>query len=114
MKAQIPAEGILKKNDWGSSKAYQISCGCDDSEHDHNLWVESDETGINVTVYVNVKSPVWSLNRWQQIWTLMTKGYLTQESTLYMSEQQALNYSQTIKSAITDVEKFKKENHVNK
>jgi hypothetical protein len=107
MKAQTPAEGILKKNDWGSSKAYQISCSCGDSEHDHNLWVEADETGINITVYVNVKSSVWSLNRWQQIWTLMTKGYLTQESTLYMSEQQALNYSETIKSAAKDVKTFK-------
>jgi hypothetical protein len=107
MKVQTPAEGILKKNDWGNSKAYQISCGCGDPEHDHNLWVEADNTGVNVTVFVNVKSPLWSINRWQQIWTLLSKGYLAHESTLYMSEQQALNYSEAIKSAINDVKTFK-------
>jgi len=114
MKAQIPAEGILKKNDWGNAKAYQIACGCGDLTHDHNLWVEADETGVNITVYVNVKSPLWSMNRWRQVWALMTNGYLTQESTLYMSEQQALNYAETLKSAITDIKKFKKEDHGNK
>jgi hypothetical protein len=107
MKAQTPAEGILKRGDWGNTKAYQVICGCGDTEHDHNLWVEADETGVNITVYVNVKSPLWSMNRWQQVWTLLTKGYLTYESTLYMSEQQALNYSETIKSAVNDVKTFK-------
>jgi hypothetical protein len=113
MKAQTPAEGILKTNDWGSSKVYQIVCGCGNAEHNHNLWVESDETGINVTLYVNVKSPIWSLNRWKQIWTLLTKGYLTHESTLCMSEQQALNYAETLKLSINDVETFRKANNGN-
>jgi hypothetical protein len=67
MKAQAPAEGILKTNDWGDSKTYQVICGCGDTAHNHNLWVEADETGIEVTLYVNVKSPVWSMNRWKQI-----------------------------------------------
>jgi hypothetical protein len=108
MKAQTPAEGILKTNDWGDSKAYQIICGCGDAEHNHNLWVESDETGIEVTLYVNVKSPVWSMNRLKQIWRLLVDGYLTHESTLYMSKQQALNYAETLKTAIKDVETFRK------
>jgi hypothetical protein len=108
MKAQTPAEGILKTNDWGDSKVYQVVCGCGDTGHTHNLWVESDETGINVTLYVNVKSPLWSLNRWKQIWTLLVNGYLTHESTLYMSEQQALNYAETITSAIQEDQHYKK------
>lgn len=107
MKAQLPAEGILKRNDYGDSKVYQVVCGCGDSDHDHNLWIESDETGINVTLYVNVKSPFWSMNRLKQIWTLLTKGYTTHESTLYMSEQQAFNYAETLKTAIKDVKTFK-------
>jgi hypothetical protein len=113
MKAQTPAEGILKRGDWGDSKFYQIVCGCGDTNHDHNLWVESDETGINVTLYVNVKSPLWSMNRWKQIWTLLTKGYLKHESTLFMSEQQALNYAETVKTAINDVKTFRKAKHGN-
>lgn len=114
MKPQIPAEGILKKNDWGNAKAYQIICGCGDAAHDHNLWVEADDTGVNITIYVNVKSPLWSINRWQQAWELLTKGYLSYESTLYMSEQQALNYSETIKSAVNDVKTFKEASNDNK
>jgi hypothetical protein len=113
MKAQAPAEGILKTNDWGDSKTYQVICGCGDTAHNHNLWVEADETGIEVTLYVNVKSPVWSMNRWKQIWTLLTTGYLTHESTLYMSKQQALNYSETLKTAIKDVDTFRKANNGN-
>lgn len=113
MKAQAPAEGILKINDWGNSKTYQVICECGDTEHNHNLWVEADETGIEVTLYVNVKSPVWSMNRWKQIWTLLTTGYLTHESTLYMSTQQALNYSETLKTAIKDVDAFRKANNGN-
>jgi hypothetical protein len=108
MKAQTPAEGILKTNDWGDSKTYQIVCDCGDTDHNHNLWVEADETGVEVTLYVNVKSPVWSMNRLKQIWSLLINGYLTHESTVYMSKQQALNYAETLKSAIKDVETFRK------
>jgi hypothetical protein len=46
-------------------------------------------------------------------WTLLTTGYLTHESTLYMSKQQALNYSETLKTAIKDVDTFRKANNGN-
>jgi len=108
MNAQTPAEGILQSNDWGDSKVYQIVCGCGDSAHDHRLWVESDETGVNVTLYVNVKSPFWSMNRWRQIWKLITSGYLEHESTIFMSQQQAINYAETLKKAVKDVKEFRK------
>ena len=107
MKVQAPAEGILKRGDWGNTKTYQVVCGCSDPAHDHRLWVEAEDTGVNVTLYVDVKSPVWSMNRFKQIWELLTKGYLTHESTLYLSEQQALNYAETLKTAIKDVKTFK-------
>ena len=113
MKAQAPAEGILKTHDWGNTKTYQIVCGCSDPAHDHRLWVEAEDTGVNVTLYVDVKSPVWSMNRFKQIWTLLTTGYLTHESTLYMSEQQALNYAETLKAAVKDVKTFKEAHNGN-
>jgi len=108
MKAEKPAEGILKSGDWGSSKSYTVVCGCHDPDHEHTVWVEAEDIGVNVNIYVNVKSNFWSLNRWQQIWTLITKGYLQTETTIIMSEQQALNYAETLKSAIQDVKNFKK------
>lgn len=108
MKYQPPAEGILKKNDWGDSKVYNVVCGCGDPDHDHNVWVEADETGVNVTLYTNVKSDFWSMNRFKQIWTLITKGYLHHEATIFMSRQQAFNYAETLKSAVNDVVQFRK------
>ncbi len=108
MNAQIPAEGILKRNDWGDAKTYDIVCGCGQSDHTHNLWVESSEVGVEVNIYVETKSPFWSMNRFEQIWTLLTKGYLQHETTIHMSEQQALNYAETLKKAVQDVKGFKK------
>lgn len=109
MNAQPPAEGILKSNDWGDSKVYLVICGCGDSAHDHRLWVEADETGVNATLYVNIKSSFWSMNRWRQIWKLITNGYLEHESTIYMSQQQAINYAETLKQAVKDVKEFRKQ-----
>jgi hypothetical protein len=107
MKAQTPAEGILKKNDWGDAKMYQVVCDCGQPDHEHSLWVESDETGVSVNIYVTVKSPWWSMNRFKQIWTLITTGYLKHETTITMNEQAAFNYSETLKSAVKDVKEFK-------
>ena len=103
MKSQTPAEGILKSGDWGTSRSYQVVCGCSDPDHEHTVWVEAEDVGITVTIYAKVKSPVWSMNRWRQIWTLMTQGYLQHETTILMTEQQALNYAETLKTAMKEV-----------
>lgn len=108
MKAQTPAEGILKTGDFGDAMAYRVVCGCGQPDHEHNVWVEADETGIDVTIYATVKSPIWSMNRLKQMWRLMIDGYLEHETVVTMSEQQALNYAETLKSAIKDVETFRK------
>lgn len=110
MKAQTPAEGILKKNDWGNTKMYHVVCECGHPDHEHDLWVEADETGISVTIYAEVKSPWWSMNRFKQIWTLLTKGYLRQETVITMNEQAAFNYAETLKSAVKDVKAFRSKN----
>lgn len=136
MKAQKPAEGILKRNDFGDSKYYQVVCGCGQEYHDHNVEVEADETGVNVNIYVTVKSNYWSEtvekrydidNPWLQefdwfwkdlvngtirkiklTWELWSTGAVTSQTTIAMDEQQALNYSETLKQAIKDVDTFKK------
>ena len=109
MKAQIPAEGILKTNDWGDSKVYKVVCNCGHDDHSHNVWVESDEYEVNITVYTTVKTNFWSKTRWQHIWTLLSKGYIDCETTVSMTEQQALNYAHTLLDAVDDVKKFKKD-----
>jgi hydrogenase maturation factor len=108
MKAEKPAVGIMKTNDWGEARAYKIECVCGDSEHAHNVWVEADELGVTVTTYTMIKSKWWSMNRLQTIWKLLTKGYVEYEGSVIMTRQQALNYAETIKSAIADVETFRK------
>ena len=49
------------------------------------------------------------MNRWKQIWQILTKGYLDLESTLVMNEQTALNYAETLKSAAKDVKELRNE-----
>jgi hypothetical protein len=139
MKSQTPAEGILKTNDFGNAKYYKVVCGCGQPDHDLDFEVEADETGVNVNTYVSAKTDYWTDavkkrydidNPWLQefdwfwkdifngfvtrlklTWTVWTKGYIRCESTIAMSEQQALNYAATLESAIKDVKAFRfKEN----
>jgi hypothetical protein len=110
MESQIPAVGILKRNDWGNSMTYQVVCQCGDSNHDHNVWIEAEDTGVSVITYTQQKSKWWELNRWHKIWTLLTRGYIEYEASIVMGEQQAVNYANTLLTAIEDVKKFK-ENH---
>jgi len=108
MEAKEPAEGILKSGDWGDAKMYKVVCDCGDPDHEHNVMVEAEDTGISVTIYATVKSPWWSMNRWKQVWFLLSKGYLQQETVISFNEQTALNYAETLKKAINDVKNFKK------
>lgn len=135
MKVETPAEGILKRGDFGDSIFYQVVCGCGQEHHDHHLEVEAAETGINVNIYATAKSNYWREtvekrydidNAWHQefdwfwkdlfngvvrriklTWEVWTTGVVRVETTIAMSEQQALNYSATLKSAINDVKKFR-------
>jgi hypothetical protein len=108
MTPQIPAQGIMKTNDWGDSRVYRIACNCGDENHNHDMWVEADDHDITVTIYTTGKTNYWSKTRWSHIWTLLTKGYIDTGSTVCLSKQQALNYADTLKSAIKDVEAFQK------
>jgi len=137
MKAQTPAEGILKTNDYGDSKWYHVVCGCGQPDHSVTVEVEADECGINVNTYATVKTDYWTesvkkrydidspylqeldwaikdiwnglVNRLKLTYSIWITGYVKAETTVTMSEQQALNYAETLKSAIKDVEAFKKQ-----
>jgi hypothetical protein len=112
MKAQVPAEGTLKRNDWGLSKLYQVTCSCHDPEHDHNLWVEANvDREIAVTIYTTTVTPFWSISRWRQMWQLLTRGHIKSEVCLSMNQQQALNYAETLKTAIREIKTLKAENN---
>jgi len=109
--SQMPAEGVLLRKDYGDSKVYQIVCECGDCDHDHNVWVEAEDTGVTVTTYTQQKTKWWQLSRWQIIWRLLTRGYVEYEASIIMTRQQAVNYAETLKSAVKDVKEFRSENN---
>jgi hypothetical protein len=106
MNPQIPAEGIMLYKDWGPSKMYKVACECGSDDCSHLVDVDAEESGVVVTTYTTQKTNFWGKNRWQLIWTLLTKGYVEYEASICMSKQQALNYAEVLHSAIKDVEQF--------
>lgn len=109
LQAQIPAEGILKRGNWGDAITYQVVCDCHDSEHDHQVWVEADSHYVTVTTYTTQKSNWWSLSRWKIMWVLLTKGYVEYEASIVMTEQQAANYANVLQTAAQEVVAFRKQ-----
>jgi hypothetical protein len=137
MKAQKPAEGILINRDYGDAKNYTVTCECGDSDHSHHIWVESEDTGVTVHTHTEQTTDYWSqkletrydinneiyqnihwffvglFNDWYRrfklVWQVLTKGHIKYQATIIMTEQQALNYAETLKSAVADVKEFKKQ-----
>jgi len=135
MKPETPAEGILKTNDFGDSKWYHVVCGCGQPDHALTVEVEADEMGVSVNTYATVKTDYWTetfkpnvgtdnvwleefdsfwkglanglITRLKLTWTVWTKGYVKAETTILMSEQQAINYANTLTSAVRDVKMFR-------
>lgn len=131
---QTPAEGILLHKDYGNAKQYTVICECCDEGHTHNVWVEAEDFGVTVTTYTEQKTDYWTqkveprydidnsiyqnihwyfvslINDWYRrfklIWQIFTKGYIKYEASIIMSEQQALNYAETLKNAVKDVKEF--------
>ena len=126
----------MQTGEYGDSKFYKVVCGCGQPDHDIDFEVEACDTGINVNTYVTAKSDYWTDSTkkrydidiiwmqefdwfWKDIvnglvrrvkltWEIWTKGYVRTETTIAMNEQQALNYAETLKLAITDVKDFQK------
>lgn len=141
LKPENAVEGIMKTGEFGDAKFYKVACQCGSPDHDINFEVEADETGVNVNTYVSVKTDWWTesvkkrydidnpylqeldwtvkdiwnglITRLKLTWRVWTKGYLKTESTIAMTEQQALNYAETLKSAVKDVKIFREKNRGN-
>jgi hypothetical protein len=107
MIAETPAQGILKVNDWGNSVMYKAVCSCGGDDCTHNIDIEADHD-VNVTIYTQTRTNFWSKTRWSHIWKLLIKGHTDFETTIILDKQSALNYADAIKTAVKDVENFKK------
>ena len=110
---QEPAEGILKQGEWDDARSYTVPCTCCGTDCEHNVWVESDVSGVTVTTYTKQKTNWWSRTRWYHIWTLLTRGYVEYEASIIMTRQQAFNYADALNRAVTDVDEFRKKRKQN-
>lgn len=139
MKPQLPAEGIMKTGDFGDAKFYKIACQCANPDHDIDFEVEAEDPNVSVNVYVTVKTDHWTesvkkrydidnpylqeldwfwkdlwngvVTRVKLTWQIWTQGYIKTQTTIAMTEQQTLNYAETLKTAVKDVKEFKKKTY---
>jgi len=109
MKAEKPAEGILKTGDFGDAMFYYVACDCTDADCAHTIEVEADDMHVQVHLYSNHHTKWWEKKRWKQIWQILTKGYAEMQTTIVLREQTALNYAEALKSAMKGVKKFRDE-----
>jgi len=137
---EAPAQGVMKTGEFGDSKFYKVTCNCGQPDHDVDFCVEADDTGVNVTTYVTAKTDYWSdtfekrydidslwlqefdwfwkdlinglVRRIKWTWRIWTKGYIKTETTIAMTEQQAINYAHALTSAVEDVKIFKNEHRI--
>jgi len=135
MKSQTPAEGVSLRKDWGDTKWYRVDCECGDENHHHDLWVEADRETHQVTVEITTTSTTdfWStpvtpyvtrssetlqfVEEWARylinetvrraslVFRVLFRGYAEYNSTVILTQQQAVNYADTLKKAVKEVDK---------
>lgn len=119
MEFQQPAEGILLKKNFGDAIMYGIACDCGNAEDDIHMSVEADDCEVTVHHYVKVKTDWWTTHHKRQFisgfitrlkltYSIWVKGYLEYEAWTMMTQQQALNYAETLKSASNKVTEYRK------
>lgn len=109
MKTETPATGILKIGEFSTSKHYYIRCECGSNECAHELEIEADECDLQVHIHHTQHTKWWEKRRWRQIWQMLSRGYAEMQTTIVLDEQTALNYAETLKSAVKDVKMLRAE-----
>lgn len=97
MKAEQPAKAITKIHE----DYYKVSCTCGDPGCEHYISVESDEFGTEINIYSELHTRWWDLNRWKQLWQLLTKGHIEVQSTIILDKQGALNYAALLQKVVS-------------
>lgn len=131
MNAEMPAVGIMKLHEYPDAVWYDVACECGSKDHYHSIWIEADSDTklISVGIGTEGSSDYWTKNleydysskfygvlhfvdetirRLKLIWKILTKGYVKYESHVLLNEQQALNYAETLKTAISDIHSVEK------
>ena len=104
---QTPAQGIMLDKDFGDAKVYTVACECGDPNHMANIWIEATSDAkvqdVTLTFYVNTESKWWSINRFQQIWEILSTGYVKTESSIILNKQGAVNLANIITKTVDDL-----------
>lgn len=142
MNTQEPAEGIMKTGDYNTCKSYEVNCSCGNADDTLSFFVEVDEGTISVSTYTTQKTDWWTdyynknavyqfknpvvcyfnyvirgfLNslshRLKLTYNIWVDGYVTYEQCTIMSKQQALNYANTLLTAINSLNSTKEKPNV--
>lgn len=134
-KFQPPAEGIMLNCETKDSKFYTAFCECGNPDDSIEIQVEVDEYGeIIVYFHVKSKTHFWEkLYSWQThkidneflflivnsfqsllnglyrrikfTWDIWVLGYAQYQTTTILNKQRAINFAETLKTAIKDLEK---------
>ncbi len=128
--AQVAAIGILSQNDFGDYKTYKVACACGCDHHIGDVVISADERGISMTQSTTVSTAYWhqyckinytecwplinakyfvnaAINRIALVWQVLFKGNITMTGDIVMTQQQTINYANTLTHAMADVEQFR-------
>jgi len=110
MKAQKPAQGIMLQGDFGNSKNFKVECDCSSDDHSVYMWIEVSEDkdipDVEVSFYVKTWTPVWQGwgQRLKAVYEILFKGVHRQEHHMLLNKQSALNFAETIKQTVKEME----------
>jgi hypothetical protein len=111
MKAQIPAQGLMLQGDYGKSKNFKVECDCGSEDHAAYMWIEVAEDkevpDVEVSFYVRTWTPLWEggvMSRIKAAYEIIFKGVHKQEHHMLLSKQSALNFAETIKKTVKEME----------
>lgn len=111
MKTQKPARGIMQTGDWPDAKSFHVECDCTSPDHAVRMWIEVDQdketADVQVGFYVDTWTPFWDMkfNRFKAAWDILVKGVNRQEHHLLLNKQAALNFAETIKREVEEMDR---------
>ena len=108
---QTPASGIAEIGYQSHNhRAYRVQCECTSVDHALDVWIEVEpdsECGlVELTIIANLWTPVFNgiLDRIKAAWNILFKGVHKQEHSILLNHQSALNFAETLTTAINDLQ----------
>lgn len=107
---QRPAKGIMQTMELDGYKSYKIACECQSDDHAIDTCIEintdKETNDIECTFLVNTWTPLFAtrFERIKAAFNVLWTGVHKQQHSLLLNKQSALNFAETLKKAIKDLE----------